>query len=146
MNLALDPEVVEVDLVVAVEEEEEVEEAVGEVEEMGMDMDVDGAEEMEEEAEEDGDGEEIATEEYGVLETVVVVGFPVVIKSQRKVNTNQHIYRPRFTFNYFYMSMFVFNMDSFSTYGVAYNWIYSVKTKMNSNNSSICSCYNISLS
>ena len=57
-----------------------------------MDMAVDGVVDMEEEAEEDGDGEEIATEEYGVLETAVVVGFPVVnIKSQRKVNTDQHV-------------------------------------------------------
>lgn len=52
---------------------------------------MDGAVDIEEEAEEDGDGEEIATEEYGVPETAAVVGFPVVIKSQRKVNINQHI-------------------------------------------------------
>lgn len=64
---------------------------------MDMDMAVDGAVDIEEEAEEDGDGEEIATEEYGVPETAAVVGLPVVIKSQRKVN----IFKDRFTFLYY---------------------------------------------
>lgn len=64
----------------------EVEEVVV-VEVLEMALAADGEVDMEEEVEEDWDRE--ATEEYGVPETAVVVGFPVVIKSQRKVKTNQ---------------------------------------------------------
>lgn len=69
----------------------EVEEVVVEVTEvtaaLEMAQDVDGAVDMVGEAEEDGDGE--GTQECGVPEIAVVVGFPVVIKRQRKVKTNQ---------------------------------------------------------
>ena len=74
----------------------EVEEVVVEVTEvtevtavLEMAQDVDGAVDMVGEAEEDEDGDGEGTQECGVPEIAVVVGFPVVIKSQRKVKTNQ---------------------------------------------------------